>query len=336
MKLLHPATWWNGVAFYHLDETGVPPTCPFDEMRYPHPLDEMGTLPTPFGYIQWGRTSWDLHCRNFFHYLRVVTKPLYDKPTMIHKYYYRPRTKYEGRYCFHRCLSVHISGGVPHPADRGGVPHPADGGTPSKVQAEGGTPSSWQGCTPSQVQVGGGTPSSRWGYPIQGSRGWGYPIQLTGMYPIPGPGGGRYPIQLTGGTPSEVQVGGRYPTQPMGVPHPAKGVPHPRSQQGGTPSSLWGRGTPSQVQGWYPGPGGGYPALSRTRWGNPLPNPRLDGVLPPVQDWMWFPPNPPIRRQSSIASTCYMAGSMPLAFTQEDFLVLDCSTRNKMLCLKHH
>ena len=29
-------------------------------------------------------------------------------------YIYRPRMKYEGRYCFHRCLSVHISGaGVP-------------------------------------------------------------------------------------------------------------------------------------------------------------------------------------------------------------------------------
>ena len=24
---------------------------------------------------------------------------------------YSPRTKYEGRYCFHRCLSVNISGG---------------------------------------------------------------------------------------------------------------------------------------------------------------------------------------------------------------------------------
>ena len=26
-----------------------------------------------------------------------------------HNYYYRPHTKYEGRYCFHGCLSVHIS-----------------------------------------------------------------------------------------------------------------------------------------------------------------------------------------------------------------------------------
>ena len=42
------------------------------------------------------------------------------------------------------------------------------------------------------------------------------------------------------------------------------------------------------------------------------PPPGLDGVHPP-----------PIR-QSSIASTCYAAGGMPLAFTQEDFLVSSC------------
>ena len=31
--------------------------------------------------------------------------------------------------------------------------------------------------------------------------------------------------------------------------------------------------------------------------------------------------SPPTIRQHSIASTCYPAGGMPLAFTQEDFLV---------------
>ena len=40
---------------------------------------------------------------------------------------------------------------------------------------------------------------------------------------------------------------------------------------------------------------------------------------PTHRDWMGYPP-PPIR-QSSIARTCYAAGSRPLAFTQEDFLV---------------
>ena len=48
--------------------------------------------------------------------------------------------------------------------------------------------------------------------------------------------------------------------------------------------------------------GGGYPGY---------PQPGLDGV-PPNQVWI---------RQSSIASTCYAAGGVPLAFTQEDFLV---------------
>ena len=115
-----------------------------------------------------------------------------------------------------------------------------------------------------------------------------------------------------------------------GVPHPANGrggVPiprHPRQVQvRGTPSSLWG-GTPPQVwMGGYPIPGldrgrtisqvqywmGYPPPPAITGWGNP-PCPGLDGV----------PFSPPIR-QSSKASTCYVAGGMPLAFTQEDFLV---------------
>ena len=42
-----------------------------------------------------------------------------------------------------------------------------------------------------------------------------------------------------------------------------------------------------------------YPPPSRTGWGSP------------------------VRRQSNIASTCYVAGGMPLAFTQEDFLVAE-------------
>ena len=42
--------------------------------------------------------------------------------------------------------------------------------------------------------------------------------------------------------------------------------------------------------------------------------------VPPSTRTGWGTPPPPIR-QSSIASTCYAAGGMPLAFTQEDFLV---------------
>ena len=97
---------------------------------------------------------------------------------------------------------------------------------------------------------------------------------------------------LDGGVP-DARSGG-------GIPHPGSGwgVPHPRSGRGGgcTPSQVWTGGTPSQV--WM----GGY-------LGYP-PQPGLDGV-----------PSPP-HRQSSIASTCYAAGGMPLAFTQEDFLVI--------------
>ena len=53
-----------------------------------------------------------------------------------------------------------------------------------------------------------------------------------------------------------------------------------------------------------PGPsldGGGKPP-GRSGWG-----------VPPHHDWMGSPP--------TIASTCYAAGGMSLAFTQEDFLV---------------
>ena len=63
----------------------------------------------------------------------------------------------------------------------------------------------------------------------------------------------------------------------------------------GTPSSRWGGGgvTPSSQLG---------STLARSVWGTPSPFPH--------------------GRQSSRASTCYAAGSMPLVFTQEDFLVL--------------
>ena len=77
-------------------------------------------------------------------------------------------------------------------------------------------------------------------------------------------------------------------------------------------------GTPTQVQ---MGGGVSHPA----DWG--MPHQDLMGY-PNVQDSMVYPtPHPgldgvsPIRRQISKASTCYMAGSVPLAFMQEDFLV---------------
>ena len=100
-----------------------------------------------------------------------------------------------------------------------------------------------------------------------------------------------------------------------GVPHPADGgggVPPsavqaggtPSSYQGGTPSSWWGGVPPYQVQ------VGGYPI--QLIWvGYPIQlmgGGTLAGGTPPPH-------------QSSIACTCYAAGGMPLAFTQEDFLV---------------
>ena len=136
---------------------------------------------------------------------------------------------------------------------------------------------------------------------------------------------------LGGGTPSQVQVGGT-PSSRWGGGTPFKvqvgGVPHPRSR--------WGGGTPSSQQGGYPIPGPGRGGTPIQTWDGVLP--RLDGVppvqtwdgVPPVQDWMGYHPScpnlgwgtpPPTRRQSCIASTCYVAGGMRLAFTQEDFLV---------------
>ena len=168
------------------------------------------------------------------------------------------------------------------------------------------------------------------GVPHPRSRQGGYPIQLMGVphlrsrwggvphpadlgeYPIPGPGRGV-----------------SHPRSRWGVPHPAyRGVPCPRSRGYPIPdlggewySIQLTRGAPSQVQ-------VGYPPHPDLGWGTLLP---VQGWMvlpthPPIQDWMEYPPPPPIRRQSSIASTCYVAGGMPLAFTQEDLLVFSVST----------
>ena len=121
-------------------------------------------------------------------------------------------------------------------------------------------------------------------------------------YPIPGPDG-----RVPWGLPS-VQDWMRY------LPHPDLGwgyswYPHPRLD--GVPPQTWDGGTL---------------------------HPRLDGVptrphpgYPSIQDWMGYPtPHPDLgwgyTPPISKASTCYAAGSVPLAFTQEDFLVeIQCS-----------
>ena len=134
-------------------------------------------------------------------------------------------------------------------------------------------------------------PRSRWGDPIAG-------VQVEGGYPVPGPGGGGVSHPVNGGTLSQVQGG-----MPQGTPI--------QDWMGYPPGPDLGWGTPNpELDGVSPWsrPGMGYPQ-SRTGWGTP----------PPIQDWMGTPH--PIRRQSSIANTRYVAGGMPLEFTQEDFLV---------------
>ena len=98
-----------------------------------------------------------------------------------------------------------------------------------------------------------------------------------------------------GGTPSQFWVGG--------IPRPRSGWGVPHSRSGGTPFQVW-------MVGGYPIPGldgGGTPTM--TGWGLPTMTDRV----PPMTGWG----TPP----TSIVITCYVAGSMPLAFMQEEFLV---------------
>ena len=120
-------------------------------------------------------------------------------------------------------------------------------------------------------------------------------------YPVPGP-----------------DWGVPHPRSGWGVPHPrsGQGVPCPRSRWGGYPVSGLDRGYP------IPGPNGRYPH-PRSGWGTSVPPPpqsRLDGVIPhPGLDGVT--PPLPVGGLIRKASTCYTAGVVPLAFTQEDFLV---------------
>ena len=106
---------------------------------------------------------------------------------------------------------------------------------------------------------------------------------------------------------------------------------------GGASSSWWGGegypipgmdggggDTPSQV---WTGGGGWY--THAADWGRVPPHWDWMRYPPPMQDWMGYLclPPPPVRRQISIASPCYAVG-MPLAFTQEDFLVYKLITQH--------
>ena len=105
-----------------------------------------------------------------------------------------------------------------------------------------------------------------------------------------------------GGTPVRFGWWGGYPGQVWMV-----GVPQPGLDGGGVPRlGLDGGGGTPVRSGWW----GGYPARSGW-WG--------EGTLARSGWYPRYPPPPPL--DSSIASTCYAASGMPLAFTQEDFLV---------------
>ena len=138
------------------------------------------------------------------------------------------------------------------------------------------------------------------------------PRSRKGGYPIPGLDQEGYPILLM-----------RWE------------VPHPRSGWGGTSSQVWTGGTPSLLRGGTPiqdQDGGG--TLVKTWWG--YPPSKTGWGTPPIQDWMGSPlcktgwGIPPLSKTGwgtpppclvSKASTCYPAGSVPLAFRQEDFFV---------------
>ena len=99
-------------------------------------------------------------------------------------------------------------------------------------------------------------------------------------------------VHILGGVPQSGLGGGTHPRS-------GQGGTHPRSGWGGYPIPGLARGSPRPGTGYSPRPGMGYPPEPGT------------GYPPPTWD---------------IASTCYVAGGMPLAFTQEDFLVTFCST----------
>ena len=110
-------------------------------------------------------------------------------------------------------------------------------------------------------------------------------------------------------------------------PHLNGGLPLPRSGQGGTQSQAqMGGVTLCQVQtGGTPisGLDGGRGTPSCWQGGIPIQDQDREGIPchTPLVKTGWGTPPTPIRRQISIARTCYAAGGVILACTQEDFLV---------------
>ena len=93
---------------------------------------------------------------------------------------------------------------------------------------------------------------------------------------------------------------------------------------------------------WYPIPRSGWVVPNSQIWtegypipglhgGTPIPGPDRDGV-PPLSRTGWG--TPLVRRQTSITSTCYAVAGMPLAFTQENFLVYEIILIHFLLSLR--
>ena len=100
----------------------------------------------------------------------------------------------------------------------------------------------------------------------------------------------------------------------LGGGQPLGGI---RSSWGGVRSSWggWSATGGGQVQGGQPLGRGSAAGGVRSSWGGqPLGGGQVQGGSQPLGGGQ--------PRQDNIGSTCYMAGGMPLAFTQEDFLVL--------------
>ena len=153
--------------------------------------------------------------------------------------------------------------------------------------------------------------------------GKGYPIWLMGVPPSQ---------VWMGVSPSQVRTGGRgYPFWLMGLPRSGWGYPLPRSgqEEGGTPIWLmmlprypfFRSGTPS----WH---GKGVPPVQTWEGGTPPdlgrgyhPQYRPGKCPPPIKKEGVPPIQVPGQDGNSMTCICYVAGGMPLAFTQEDFLV---------------
>ena len=217
---------------------------------------------------------------------------------------------FTARVCFHRCLSVNILGAGGYPVQVwmvGGVAHlrPGVGGVPNPGLDGGGYPI-WGVGVPQPGLDGEGVPHPRsgGGYPSQVWMVGGYAIQGGGV-PQPGLDGGGYPIQ---GDPGQVWMVGVPGVPPIktwpGYPLPP-GMGNPQTWNWVPPPSRPGQGTPH--------PEMGYP-------------PDLGWVTPPtIKTWLGYPhPGmgyPPPQETEQHSEHLLRGGSLPLVFTQEDFLV---------------